>query len=159
MKKRDSYITHKGYEELKKKWEYLTTKKRRELSKAIGIARGHGDISENAEYDAAKEAQAFNEKKIAEIEEVLSNVQILDDTQIPKNEALLGAIVKLKDMESGEELEYTLVSEAAADFSQNKISVTSPVGKGLLGHKKNETVQIKVPAGVLKYKILKISRS
>lgn len=159
MKKKDAYITHKGYEKLKKEWDYLTTVKRRELSKAIGKAREHGDISENAEYDSAKEAQALNERKIAELEQTLANVQILDDTNIPKNEALLGATVKLKDMGSGEELEYTLVSEAVADFSQNKISVTSPVGKGLLGHKKNQIVKIKVPAGVLKYKILKISRS
>jgi len=159
VKKRDAYITHKGYEELRKKWEYLKTVRRRELSKDIGKARGHGDISENAEYDAAKEAQAFNEKKIAELEETLSNVQLLDDTNIPKDEALLGATVKLKDLTSGEELQYTLVSEPEADFSQGRISVTSPVGKSLLGHKKNQIVEIKVPAGILKYKILKISRS
>jgi len=159
VKKRDAYITHKGYEELKKKWEYLKTVRRRELSKDIGKARGHGDLSENAEYDAAKEAQAFNEKKIAELEETLSNVQLLDDTNIPKDEALLGATVKLKDLASGEELQYMLVSEPEADFSQDRISVTSPVGRSLLGHKKNEIVEIKVPAGILKYKILKISRS
>ena len=158
-KKRDGYMTHDGYAQLKKKWEYLKTVKRRELSKAIEEARGHGDISENAEYSAAKEAQALNEKKIAELEETLSNVKILDDAKMPKDEALLGATVKLKDMASGEELQYTLVSEPEADFSQNKISVTSPVGKSLLGHKKNEIVEIKVPAGTLKYKILKISRS
>ncbi len=159
MKKKDAYITHKGYEELKKKWEYLKTVRRRELSKAVATARGHGDISENAEYDAAKEAQGLNEKKIAELEETLSNVQLLDDTNIPKDEALLGATVKLKDLASGEELQYTLVSEPEADFSQNRISVTSPVGKSLLGHKKNQIVEINVPAGILKYKILKISRS
>jgi len=159
VKKKDAYITHKGYADLKKKWDYLTTVKRRELSKDIGRAREHGDISENAEYDAAKEAQAFNEKKIAELEETLSNVQLLDDTNIPKDEALLGATVKLKDLTSGEELQYTLVSEPEADFSQGRISVTSPVGKSLLGHKKNQIVEIKVPAGILKYKILKISRS
>lgn len=159
MKKRDAYITHKGYEEIKKKWEYLKTVRRRELSKDIEKARGHGDLSENAEYDAAREAQAFNEKKIAELEETLSNVQLLDDTNIPKDEALLGATVKLKDLASGEELQYTLVSEPEADFSQDRISVTSPVGRGLLGHKKNEIVEIKAPAGILKYKIIKISRS
>ncbi len=159
MKKKDAYITHKGYEELKKKWEYLTTVRRRELSKDIEKARGHGDLSENAEYDAAREAQGFNEKKISELEETLSNVQLLDDTNIPKDEALLGATVKLKDLASGEEFQYTLVSEPEADFSQDRISVTSPVGRSLLGHKKNEIVEIKVPAGILKYKILKISRS
>ena len=157
-KKKDSFITHKEYEDIKKKWDYLTTVKRRELAKAVGNARAHGDISENAEYDAAKEAQALNERKIAELEETLANVQLIDDSNIPKDEALLGATVKLKDMESGEELEYKLVSESGADFAENKISVTSPVGKGLLGHKKNQIVRINVPAGVLKYKILKISR-
>jgi len=158
MKKSEEYITPQGYEELKKKWEYLKTKRRRELAKDVGVARGHGDLSENAEYDAAKEAQGMNEKKIAELEESLSNVRILDDSNMPKDEALLGATVDLKDMETGEELQYTLVAEAVADFSKGKISVISPVGKSLLGHKKNEIVEIHVPAGVLKYKILKISR-
>lgn len=158
-KKGDSYITPQGYESLLKKLEHLKTVRRRELSKEIGKARGHGDISENAEYDAAKEAQAFNEKRIAELEEKLSNVKILDDSNMPKDEALLGATVNLKDLESGEELQYMLVSEAEADFSKGMISVTSPVGKSLLGHKKNEIVEIKVPAGILKYKIIEISRS
>ena len=153
-----SYLTPEGYEKLRKKLEDLRTTKRRKLAKAIGEARAHGDISENAEYDAAKDAQGMNEKKIAELEESLSNSQILDDTKIAKDEALIGATVKLKDLDSGEELEYMLVAELEADFAQNKISVTSPVGKGLLGHKVKETVEIQVPAGTLKYKILKISR-
>jgi transcription elongation factor GreA len=152
------YLTPEGYEKLRKELKFLKTTKRRKLSKAIGDARAHGDISENAEYDAAKEAQGLNEKKIAELETELSNAQILDDTNIPKDEALIGATVKLKDLGSKEEVQYTLVSELEADFSQGKISVTSPVGKGLLGHKKNEIVKIEVPAGILKYKILKISR-
>ncbi len=117
MKKKDAYITHKGYADLKKKWDYLTTVKRRELSKAIGHAREHGDISENAEYDAAKEAQAFNERKIAELEQALANVQIIDDTNIPKDKALLGATVKLKDMESGEESEIP-ASNVAGQITQ-----------------------------------------
>lgn len=152
------YLTPEGYEKLRKKLKFLMTTERRKLSKAIGEARAHGDISENAEYDAAKEAQGLNEKKIAELETKLSNAQILDDTNIPKDEALIGATVKLKDLGSKEEIQYTLVSELEADFSQGKISVTSPVGKGLLGHKKNEIVEIEVPVGILKYKILKISR-
>jgi len=152
------YLTSEGYEKLRKELEFLRTLRRRELSKEIGEARAHGDISENAEYTAAKEAQGLNEKKIAELEEKLSNAQILDDTNMPKDEALIGAVVKLKDLDSKEKLQYMLVSELEADFSQGKISVTSPVGEGLLGHKVNETVEIKVPAGILKYKILKISR-
>jgi len=152
------YLTPQGHEKLRKELERLKTVRRRELSRAIGEARAHGDISENAEYDAAKEAQGLNEKKIAELEQKLSTAQILDDTDMPKDEALIGATVKLKDMASGEELEYTLVSELEADFSQGKISVTSPVGKSLLGHKEKEIVEITVPAGILKYKVLKISR-
>ncbi len=153
-----AYLSPEGYEKLRKKLKFLKTVRRRELSKAIGEAREHGDISENAEYDAAKEAQGLNEKRVAELEEKLSNAQILDDTNMPKDEALIGATVKLKDLNSKEVFQYTLVSELEADFSQGKISVTSPVGKGLLGHKINEIVKIEVPAGILEYKILKISR-
>lgn len=152
------YISHEVYEKLRKEIEFLKRVRRRELSKAIGVAREHGDISENADYDAAKEAQGLNEKKIAELEEKLSMARILDDSKIPKDEALIGATVTLKDTETGETLEYTLVSELEGDISQGKISVTSPVGQGLLGHKKNQTVEIIVPAGKLKYKILKIAR-
>ena len=152
------HLSPEGYEKLRKELESLKTVKRRELSKAIGEARAHGDISENAEYDAAKDAQGLNEKRIAELEEKLSNAQILDDTDMPKDQALIGATVELKDLDSGEELRYTMVSELEADFSQGKISVTSPIGEGLLGHKVNETVEIEVPAGILKYKIVKISR-
>ena len=152
------YLTPEGYEKLRKELKYLKTVRRRALSKEIEKARSYGDISENAEYDAAKEAQGLNEKKIAELEEKLTNAQMLDESRIPKDEALIGAKVKLKDIDSGEEIEYILVSELEADFSKGKISVTSPVGKGLLGHKKSEIVEIQVPAGTLKYKILKISR-
>jgi transcription elongation factor GreA len=158
MTKGKSYLSHEGHEKLTKKLEFLKTTKRRKLAKAVGTARAHGDISENAEYDAAKEAQGLNEKKIAELELKLAHAEILDDTHIPKDEALIGATVKMKDMDSKEELQYTLVSELEADYAEGKISVTSPIGKGLLGHKKNEIVEIQVPAGTLKYKILKITR-
>ncbi len=151
------YLTQEGYEKLSSQLEQLKTVKRRQLSKAVGEARSHGDISENAEYDAAKDAQAHNEKQIRELEEKLARVRILDKN-IPKDEVLIGATVKLKDMYTDEELEYTLVSELEADYNQNKISVTSPVGQGLLGHKENEIAEIKIPAGILKYKIIKISR-
>ena len=153
-----SHLTPEGYEKLRKELEYLKTVKRRELSKAIGEARAHGDISENAEYDAAKEAQGMNEKKISELDAKLANAQILDSAAMSKDEVLIGATVKLKDLDSGEELEYTIVAEEEADFVQNKISIQSPVGTGLLNHKKGETVEIQVPRGALKYKILKISR-
>jgi transcription elongation factor GreA len=157
MGKEGSYLTPEGYEKIREEIRLLKVR-RKELSKEIEKARLHGDLRENAEYKAAKEAQALNEKRMAELEEKLATSQILDDTRIPKDEALIGATLKLKDMGSGELFEYTLVSEAEADFSQGKISIASPIGKGLLGHKKKETVSIEVPAGILKYKILDIKR-
>lgn len=152
------YLTREGYERLVEELEFLKNVRRRELSRAIGEARSHGDISENAEYDAAKEAQALNEQKIAQMQENLSRARVLDDENIPRDEVLIGAKVKLKDLDSGEELEYRLVSEMEADYAQGKISVSSPVGSALLNHKENETVAIKIPAGNLRYKILNISR-
>ncbi|MDP2927599.1 MAG: transcription elongation factor GreA [Candidatus Omnitrophota bacterium] len=153
----DIYLTQEGYEKLVNELERLKTVKRRALSRAIGEARSHGDISENAEYDAAKDAQAYNEKQIVELEDKLARVRILDKN-IPKDEVLIGAKVKLMDVDTQEELEYTLVSELEADYNQGKISVDSPVGAGLLGHKENEIVKINIPAGTLKYKIIQISR-
>jgi len=158
MQKGKSYLTYEGYEKLRKELKYLKTVKRKQLSKAIGEARSHGDISENAEYEAAKESQGLNEKKIAELEAGLCSAEILDDENMAKDEVLIGAKVKLKDLSSGEELEYMLVAEEEADYSQGKISISSPVGSGLMNHKEKETVEIKVPAGILKYKILKITR-
>ncbi len=151
------YLTQEGYEKLVSELEYLKTVKRREISKAIGEALAQGDISENAEYDAAKDAQGYNEKHIAELEDKLANAHILDKN-MPQDQVLIGAKVKLVDMDTEEEMDYLLVSEVEADYNQNKISITSPVGSGLLGHKENEIVEIKVPAGVLKYKIVKIGR-
>ncbi|MEI6832110.1 MAG: transcription elongation factor GreA [Candidatus Omnitrophota bacterium] len=153
----DIYLTQEGYERLVSELEQLKTVKRRQLSRAVGEARAHGDISENAEYDAAREAQGHNEKQIVELEDKLACVRILDKN-IPADQVLIGAMVKLKDMDTDEQLEYTLVSELEADYAQGKISITSPVGQGLLGHKENEIVEIKIPAGVLKYRIIKISR-
>ena len=153
----DIYLTQEGYERLAGELDNLKTVKRRQLSKAVGEARSHGDISENAEYDAARDAQAQNEKQIMELEDKLAHVRILDKN-IPSDEVLIGATVKLKDMDTQEDLEYTLVSELEADYSQGRISVSSPVGQGLLGHKENEIAEIKIPAGILKYKIIKILR-
>lgn len=152
------HLTREGYEKLRRELEVLKTVKRKALSKAIGEARSHGDISENAEYDAAKEAQGLNEKKISELEQKLANARLLDEDAMSKDEILIGATVRLKDLKNGEELEYTLVAEEEADYAQGKISVSSPVGEGLLNHKEKETVEIRVPAGTLKYKVLKITR-
>ena len=152
------YLTPGGFEKIKKKLEHLKTKKRREISKEIGEARAHGDISENAEYDAAKDAQGLNEKRISEFEDKLSQAQIIDESQMSTDEVLIGATAKVVDLETDDEEVYILVSEAEADFANNKISVTSPVGKALLGHKIGDTIEINVPAGTLKYKITEITR-
>jgi len=154
----DTYLTRDGHQKLMQELEYLTTVKRREISKALETARAHGDISENAEYDAAKDAQGMNEKKIAELQEKLSGARIIDDENMPKDQVLIGATVSLKDMETGEDLTYMLVSELESDYAQAKISITSPVGAALMGHKVGEVIDIKVPAGTLKYKIVKITR-
>ncbi|MDD5196012.1 MAG: transcription elongation factor GreA [Candidatus Omnitrophota bacterium] len=153
----DLYLTKAGHQKLLEELEYLKTVKRRAFSKAIGEARAHGDISENAEYDAAKDAQGLNEKKIAELEQKLASARILDG-DIRTDEVLIGATVRLKDLDTDEELTYTLVCEEEADYEQGKISVSSPIGSGLLNHRLNAVVEIKIPAGILKYKILKISR-
>lgn len=158
MSREDVYLTRQGYEKLSEELEHLKMVKRRELSKAIGQARLHGDIGENAEYDVAKEAQALNEQKIAELDDKLSRARIIDDEDIPKDEVRIGAKVLLKDLDAKQELEYMLVSEEEADYEQGKISISSPVGKALLGHKEKETITIKIPVGILRYKILKISR-
>lgn len=154
----DIYLTKKGYQKLAQDLEYLKTVKRREISKAIGEARNHGDISENADYDAAKDAQGLNEKRIAELEAKLAGARIIDDENITSDEVLIGATVKLKDLDSEEEFEYTLLSEVEADYSQGKISISSPVGNALLNRKENDIVKVNIPAGILRYKILKISR-
>lgn len=152
------YLTKDGYDKLHQELEYLKKVQRKELSQAIAQARAHGDLSENAEYDAAKEAQALNEKRIAELEYKLSRARLIDDQDIPKDQARIGATIQLEDLDSQEELGYFLVSEEEADFSQGKISITSPVGRALLGHKENEIVEINVPAGILRYRIIKITR-
>ncbi|MFA5145338.1 MAG: transcription elongation factor GreA [Candidatus Omnitrophota bacterium] len=152
------YLTRGGHEKLTEELDRLKTQKRKQLSKAIGEARDHGDISENAEYDAAKDAQGLNEKHIAELEYKLAHARIIDNENISKDEVLIGAKVRIKDLDTEEELEYMLVSGAEADYAEGKVSIASPVGAALLNHKINDTIEIKVPAGILRYKILEISR-
>jgi transcription elongation factor GreA len=152
------YLSREGYEKLREELEYLKTTKRREISKAIGEARLQGDLSENAEYDAAKEAQGHCEARIAELEGKLSNVRIIEDLNIPSDKVYIGAIVTLQDLDSGETLKYTMVSPEEADYESNKLSIMSPVGKGLLGKSEGQDVDVQVPAGTLRYKVLKIER-
>ncbi|MBI4335185.1 MAG: transcription elongation factor GreA [Candidatus Omnitrophica bacterium] len=152
------YLTRDGYDKLYKELEYLKKTKRREIAKQLEYARSLGDLRENAEYDSAKQAQGLLEKKIFELEQDLSRVKILDGEKIDKDKALLGASVTLKDMDNNEEIEYMLVNQQEADISQNKISILSPVGKALLGHKVDDIIELDVPAGKLRYKVVKIER-
>ncbi|MBD3296770.1 MAG: transcription elongation factor GreA [Candidatus Omnitrophica bacterium] len=152
-------LTPEGRNKIIKELDILKGTKRREIANDLAEARAHGDLSENAEYDAAKEAQAMNEKKIGELEDILIRARLIDERSIPKDQALIGASVTVRDLDTKEEFDYMLVSEEESDFERNKISSTSPVGAALIGHKVGDTVDIKVPVGVLKYEITKISRS
>ncbi len=151
------YLTHAGYQKLQKELEDLK-KDRLKISRAIGEARLQGDISENAEYDAAKEAQAHNAARMAEVESKLANVRIIENENIPSDKVFIGAIVSLKDLDTDEELKYMMVSPEESNYDEGKLSILSPIGKALLGHAAGEELSIKVPAGTLRYKILKIKR-
>ena len=152
------YLTKEGYEKIRSEILRLQNEERPVIIRAITKAREFGDLSENAEYAAAKERQEFVEKKIAELQEKLTRSEIIDESQIPKDKAYLGATVMLKDQKSSQEIQYSLVSTDEADFEQNKISTESPIGKALLGKKEGEVVEIQVPVGTLVYEILSISR-
>lgn len=158
MSKGPVRLTRDGRDKICEELEFLKGEKRREIAKDLAAARAHGDLSENAEYDAAKESQALNEKRITDLEDTLIRAQLIDDDAMPKDEALLGATVKVRDKNTGEEFDYTLVAEEESDFELNKISASSPVGEALLGHKVGDIVEIKVPVGMLQYEIVKISR-
>ncbi len=152
------YMTRTGYEKLRKELEYLVKVRRKEIARQLEHARSFGDLSENAEYETAKQDQALNEARIAELTVQLANATIVDDLDIPSDKVYIGVTVTLLDLNTNEQLTYTLVSETEADFLENKISVISPVGKALLGKSEGEEVQISVPAGILNYRILKITR-
>lgn len=152
------FLTREGYEKLTKELRILKGSKRREIAAALEKARLLGDLSENAEYDSAKQSQDINEKRIYELEKKLSQARILEDEKISADKAYIGAKLKLTDLDSKEEIDYMLVAEDEADFAQGRISISSPVGRALLGKKKDEVVNIKIPAGSLKYKIISISR-
>lgn len=149
------YLTQKKYEELMKELERLKKFDRREISKEIGMARDKGDITENAEYDAAKEKQGLIEKRIAELEDKLSRAMIIDNLKIDTTKINIGAKVYLENLKNKERVTYYLVSTDESDFAKNKISITCPVGKALVGHKTGETIKVQVPAGLLEYKIIK----
>ena len=151
-------MTREGYDKMVKDLDTMKTTKRREIAEDIAKARAFGDLKENAEYDAAKNSQAMNEKRINDYTERLSRVQIIDESKIAKDLVLIGAKVLLKDLKSQEEFTYHIVTHDEANFDEGKLSAMSPIAKGLLGLKVGDSAEIKIPAGVLKYKVLKISR-
>lgn len=153
-----SYYTAEGLKKLKDELDYLKSVMRPKASQDIADARDKGDLSENAEYDAAKEAQGLLEMKISKMEDVVANARIIDESQIDNSKALVLSSVKIKNQANGMEMKYTLVAESEADLKTGKISVTSPIGKGLLGKKVGEIAEVSVPNGVLKFEILEISR-
>lgn len=152
------YLTKEGYEKIRSELVRLQTEDRPKVIAAIKKAREFGDLSENAEYHASKERQAFLENKIAALQTKLTNSEIVDETQIPKDKVYLGATVKMKDQKTGDDIQYKLVSTDEADYSENKISTESPIGKALLGKAVSDVVEIHVPVGTLTYEILEITR-
>ncbi|MBT3281739.1 MAG: transcription elongation factor GreA [Cryomorphaceae bacterium] len=153
-----SYYTEKGLKELREKLDHLKDVERPRASQAIGEARDKGDLSENAEYDAAKEAQGMLEMEISKLEEILSNARIIDESKLDSSKVLVHSKVKIKNLINSATMEYMLVAQSEANLAQGKISVDSPIGKGLLGKKLGDIAEIEIPNGNVKFEILEISR-
>ncbi len=153
-----SYYTTEGLKKLREELNKLKDIERPKASQAIAEARDKGDLSENAEYDAAKEAQGMLEMKISKMEDTLANARVIDESQLDTSKVLALSIVKIKNQTNGIEMTYTLVAESEADLASGKISVNSPIGKGLLGKSVGDVAKIQVPNGIIKFDILEISR-
>ena len=153
-----NYYTPEGLQKLKDELQDLKIRGRAEAARQLAEARDKGDLSEKAEYDAAKESQGYLELKIAKLEEVIGNARILDDSNLDTSKVLIMSKVKLKNLKNNMVLDYTLVAEEEANLAAGKISVKSPIGKGLLGKSAGDVAEITVPAGKLQFQILEISR-
>ena len=158
MEEKEVILTQEGYDNLDKELNYLKTEKRAEIADRIKVALGFGDLSENSEYDEAKNAQAENEVKIAELENKVRYAKIIDEKDIDTETVQIGNIVKVLDMEFDEKIDYTIVGSTEVNLAENKISNESPLGEALLGAKKNNIVEVNAPAGIMKYKILSIKK-
>ena len=158
MDEKEVILTQDGFDKLEKELEYLRTEKRTEIAGRIKVALGFGDLSENSEYDEAKNAQAENEAKIAELENKIRHAKIIDEAEIDTKTVQIGNKVKVHDMEFDEDVEYTIVGSTEVDLSSNKISNESPIGAALLGAKKNQVVDANTPGGIIKLKILSITK-
>ena len=153
-----NYYTPEGLQKLKDQLEELKTVQRPSISQQIGEARDKGDLSENAEYDAAKEAQGILEMKISKLQTVISNARLIDDSNIDNSKVYILSKVKIKNVDNGLEIDYTLVAENEADLKARKISVESPIGKGLLGKAEGDMADIVTPSGIMQFEIIEISR-
>lgn len=158
MDEKEVLLTQEGYNKLEQELDYLKVTKRAEIAERIKIALGFGDLSENSEYDEAKNAQAENETKIAELENKIRYAKIIDESEIDTKTVQVGNTVKLLDIEFDEEVSYTLVGSTEVDLSNNKISNESPIGSAIIGAKKNQVVEVQAPAGVVQYKVLSITK-
>ena len=158
MEEKEVLLTQEGYDKLEKELEYLKTEERSEIAERIRVALGFGDLSENSEYDEAKNAQAANEIKIADLENKIRHAKIISDDEIDTKTVQIGNTVKIKDLEFDEDLEYTIVGSTEVDLENNKISNESPIGSALLGAKKNQVVEAETPGGIAKFKILSITK-
>lgn len=151
------YMTAEGYKKLTEELAEMESVQRPLISKQIAEARDKGDLSENAEYDAAKEAQGMLEMKIAQLKETIASARLIDESKINTNEVQILTKVKIKNVNNGQVMTYTIVSESEANLKEGKLSVTTPIAKGLLGKKVGETTQVKVPSGVIEFEIMEIS--
>ena len=158
MEEKEVILTQEGYNKLEEELNLLKTEKRTEIAERIKVALGFGDLSENAEYDEAKSAQAENEIQITELENKLRHAKIINEKEIDTDTVQIGNTVKVLDIEFDEEVEYTIVGSTEVDLLENKISNESPLGAALLGSKKKQTVEVNAPAGVMKYKIIDIKK-
>lgn len=152
-----SYMTEDGYKKLSEEINFLETVKRPEISRQIAEARDKGDLSENAEYDAAKEAQGLLEAKIAQLKDTFANARILDESKLSTDVVQILNKVKIRNTKNNQMMEYTLVSETEANLKENKMSINTPIGKGLLGKKVGDIVDIQVPSGIMSFEIINIS--
>ncbi len=157
--KKQYVMTYEGVKKLEDELEYLKTVKRKEITEKIKVALGYGDLSENSEYDEAKNDQAFTEGRIVTLENMLKNAVVVDESEISNDVVSVGSKVKVKDYEFDEEVEYSIVGSAEADPMNYKISNESPVGRALIGKKKGDIVEVQIPDGINKFEILEISRS
>lgn len=153
-----TYYTEEGLKKLKDELHELETFERPRVSQQIAEARDKGDLSENAEYDAAKEAQGLLEMKISQLKTLISTARVLDDTDMDTSKALILSKVKIKNLKNGMEVQYILVAENEANLKDKKISVDSPIGKGLLGHKVGDIADVQTPGGIIQFEIMEISR-